>query len=393
MGDDGMTEAAGTDRRGVLKSLLALGSAVPVAGLLATAGTAAQAAPARASQDGASQAQAKLTSHQLAGQRVIYSYPGRTVPAALLQAITAGQAAGVIFFSDNVSSDAQIKSVVAQLVQAQKKSPVPAPLLLMTDQEGGEVRRLPGDPAISEKQIGASSNPGQQASKAGTAAGRNLAGVGMNVNLAPVLDVYDASGNFIDEFQRSYSSTASVVTGCGKAFITAQQKAGVAATAKHFPGLGSAAKTQNTDTGPVTLNVSLSQLRARDESPYPAAIAAGVKLIMVSWATYPALDGAHPAGLSAKVVQDELRGRLGYKGVTITDALEAGALKAFGTDAQRALLAAQAGMDLLLCSARDPGQGQAVTTALAGALDSGKLNSASFNAAVQRVTTLRGQVH
>jgi beta-N-acetylhexosaminidase len=315
------------------------------------------------------------------------------VPAALLQAITAGQAAGVIFFSDNVSSDAQIKSVVTQLVQAQKKSPVPAPLLLMTDQEGGEVRRLPGDPAMSEKQIGASSSPGQQASKAGTAAGRNLAGVGMNVNLAPVLDVYDASGNFIDEFQRSYSSTASVVTGCGKAFITAQQKAGVAATAKHFPGLGSAAKTQNTDTGPVTLNVSLSQLRARDESPYPAAIAAGVKLIMVSWATYPALDGAHPAGLSAKVVQDELRGRLGYKGVTITDALEAGALKAFGTDAQRALLAAQAGMDLLLCSARDPGQGQAVTTALAGALDSGRLNSASFNAAVQRVTTLRGQVH
>ena len=75
----------------------------------------------------------------------------------------------------------------------------------------------------------------------------------MNVNLAPVLDVYYKSGNFIDEFQRSYSSRASTVSTCGKAFITAQQRTGVAATAKHFPGLGSATTSQNTDIRPVTL--------------------------------------------------------------------------------------------------------------------------------------------
>ena len=72
----------------------------------------------------------------------------------------------------------------------------------------------------------------------------------------------------------------------------------MAATAKHFPGLGTAARSQDTDAGPVTLDVPLSQLRDRDEAPYPAAIAAGVKLIMVSWAIYPALDAARPAGLS-----------------------------------------------------------------------------------------------
>ena len=70
----------------------------------------------------------------------------------------------------------------------------------------------------------------------------------------------------------------------------------MAATAKHFPGLGSATKSQNTDTGPVTLNVSLSGLRSKDEVPYPAAIAAGVKLIMASWAVYPALDAATRPG-------------------------------------------------------------------------------------------------
>jgi beta-N-acetylhexosaminidase len=379
------TPGPGADRRSVLKSMLVLGAAAPLAGGLSGAWAAP---PGGASARGRAQAQ-QLSSQQLAGQRVIFSYSGLTVPSALLTQISAGEAAGVIFFGGNISSDAQIASVIAQLVAAQQQSPVSSPLLLMTDQEGGEVRRLPGAPVQSEKQIGASSNPAAAASAAGTGAGQNLAGVGMNVNLAPVLDVYYKSGNFIDQYQRSYSNKASTVSSCGQAFITAQQQTGVAATAKHFPGLGSATKSQNTDTGPVTLNVSLSELRSKDEVPYPAAIAAGVKLIMASWAVYPALDPSHPAGLSSTVIQSELRGRLGYQGVTITDAIEAGALTSFGTSAQRAVLAAGAGMDVLLCSAQDPTQGQSVVTALASALDSGQLNATDFNTAVQRVTALR----
>jgi len=325
----------------------------------------------------------------MAGQRVVFSYPGLTVPPALLALITAGEAAGVIFFGDNISGDAQIASVIRQLGKAQKQSPVPAPLLFMTDQEGGEVRRLPGAPVLSEKQIGQSSNPAAAAVQAGTGAGQNLAGVGLNVNLAPVLDAFYKAGNFTDPYHRSYGSNAQTVTACGKAFITAQQDTGVAATAKHFPGLGSATVSQDTDNGPVTLAVPLSGLRSRDEAPYPAAISAGVRLIMASWAIYPALDPAFPAGLSTTVIQSELRGRLGYRGVTITDALEAGALAAFGTPAQRAVLAAQAGMDLIVCAARDVAQGRDATAGLASALESGQLAPAGFAAALQRVTSLR----
>jgi beta-N-acetylhexosaminidase len=376
--DDLARPVSGPGRRDMLKKALAVGAVAPLA-------TALGRPPAETRQ----RAQAVLSSLQLAGQRVIYSYSGLTVPAALLDAIAAGQAAGVIFFGGNISGDAQIAAAIQQLVQAQQQSPVSAPLLLMTDQEGGEVRRLPGAPALSEKQIGESSDPALEASQAGTGAGQNLAGVGMNVNLAPVLDVYYKSGNFIDEYQRSYSNNAPVVTECGQAFITAQQQAGVAATAKHFPGLGSATKSQDTDTGPVTLTVSLSGLRGKDEVPYPPAIAAGVKLIMVSWAIYPALDATYPAGLSTAWVQGELRGRLGFGGVTITDAIEAGALTSFGSYGQRGVLAAQAGMDLLLCSAQDPAEGQDVTSALASALDGGQLSSTAFDAAVQRVTALR----
>ena len=120
---------------------------------------------------------------------------------------------------------------------------------------------------------------------------------------------------------------------------------------------------------------------------------AGVKLVMVSWAIYTALDAARPAGLSPTVVQSELRTRLGFQGVTATDALEAGALNAFGTTDQRAVLAAQAGMDLILCSARDVSQGETATTGLVNALASGQLDPTAFQAAVDRLNALRASLH
>ena len=335
---------------------------------------------------------ARLTTRQLAGQRIIASYAGLTPPASLLTSVRDGQLAGVIFFGENISSETQIARVIRQLRHAQAQSPVKLPLLLMTDQEGGHVRRLAGQPVLSEKQIGQSAHPVAAATAAGTGTGRTLAGVGMNVNLGPVLDAYSEPGNFIDEYQRSYSHDPAVVATLGRAFITAQQKAGVAATAKHFPGLGSAARNQDTDSGPLTLNVPLGTLHSIDEAPYPAAVSAGVKLVMVSWAIYPALDAKRPAGLSPAVIQGELRGRNRFTGVTITDALEAEALKRFGTTAQRAVTAARAGMDLILCAARDAAQAETATTALANALDRGHLGRPAFGTAVSRVTALRASL-
>src|SRR6201996_607763 len=177
----------------------------------------------------------RLSPAQLAGQRVIFSYPGLTPPAGLLDQISAGLAGGVIFFGENITGLSQIAAVVAQLKAAHAASPVRAPLLLMTDQEGGVVRRLPGEPTLSEKQIGASADPVAAAANAGAGAGRDLAGVGMNLNLAPVLDVYRQAGDFDDEFGRSYSMDPQVAAACGAAFVVAQQQLGIAATAKHFP--------------------------------------------------------------------------------------------------------------------------------------------------------------
>jgi beta-N-acetylhexosaminidase len=349
-------------------------------------GAAAQAAGA-----GPAAVIAKLSARQLAGQRVIYSYSGLTPPASLLYLIRRGEAAGVIFFSGNVSSLAQIAVVTSALERANASTlnPVRLPLLLMTDQEGGTVRRLPGAPYLSEKEIGQSASPAAQASIAGGGAAANLRGAGLNVNLAPVLDVYRTAGNFIDQYGRSYSSSAPSVNALGADFIMAQQGGGVAATAKHFPGLGAAATSQDTDVEPVTLNLPASEIRSIDEEPYKAAISAGVKLVMASWAVYPSLDRSRPAGLSSVIVQGELRKRLGFRGVTITDALEAGALHAFGTIGNRSQLAAQAGMDLLLCAGQTASEGEQALDALEGGYRDGHLSQSAFRASVTRILDLR----
>ncbi len=369
-------------RRGLIGTTAATAGAVAAAAATAAAQRAAGMVPA------STVTPTDLTPQQQAGQRVIYAYTGLTPPSSLLQTIRNGQAAGVIFFGGNISSASQLYGVAQQLQDAAQSSPVPAPLLLMTDQEGGQIRRLPGAPVSSEKQIGSSADPVSAATDAGTSAGENLLSAGVNVNLAPVLDVYRRSGDFLDQYGRSYSTDPAVCRDAGSAFISAQQATGVAATAKHFPGLGAAAADENTDAVPVTLNVSLTNLHAIDELPYPAAISAGVKLVMASWAVYPALDPNRPAGLSPTIIQQELRGRLGFTGVTVTDAIGAGALGAYGTTGQRAVLAARAGMDLILASA-STSQGDDAVAGLADALQSGALDQAGFTAAMQRVTALR----
>jgi beta-N-acetylhexosaminidase len=119
-----------------------------------------------------------------------------------------------------------------------------------------------------------------------------------------------------------------------------------------------------------------------------------VKLVMTSWATYPALDPARPAGLSPIVLQSELRHRLGFRGVTITDGIEAGSLQSFGSLARRSVLAAGAGADLILCAATNPARnspqdGITALRALATAISSGQLDLASARQAAARILALR----
>lgn len=323
------------------------------------------------------------------GHHIIYSYPGAEPPEELHDLISEGKVGGIIIFGENVADN--LSSIVESVQSTYKQSPSYSgyPLLIMTDQEGGEVVRLPGGPAMSAKQVGDSADLSGIAIETGQQAAKALKAYQMNSNLAPVLGVYREAGDFLDNDGRSYGNTSETVGTCVSSFISAQQGAGIIATAKHFPGLGAASTEENTDERPVTIDITLDELHSIDEAPYRQAISAGVDMVMNSWALYPALDSKYPSGLSKAWIQDELCGRLGFKGVTITDAIEAGALEAFGDDPARAVLASQAGMDIILASGRNVTQGKAITDALVAALGDGSLSKTSFGDATRRILDVR----
>jgi len=142
----------------------------------------------------------------------------------------------------------------------------------------------------------------------------------------------------------------------------------------------------------VTLWDHLDRIRTLDEQPYRSAIAAGVKLVMLDWAVYPHIGSRRPAGLSSTVMEGELRNRLGFTGVTETDAIEAGAPRAFGSIGGRSVQAAVAGDDLILAASQQVSEGLAAVRALVAAHRDGRLSQADFRASAARIIALRSSL-
>jgi beta-N-acetylhexosaminidase len=153
---------------------------------------------------------ARLGAEQLAGQRVAFAYDGTAPPRALLRRIERGRAAGVVLFSRNVGRPAQLRRTLARLQRAARRSPVPLPVLVMVDQEGGPVQRLPGGPLRSAAAVGATRDA-RVARSDGRAAGAALRAVGANVDLAPVADVCRGGGALARE-RRCYGGRPATVT-------------------------------------------------------------------------------------------------------------------------------------------------------------------------------------
>jgi beta-N-acetylhexosaminidase len=207
--------------------------------------------------------------------------------------------------------------------------------------------------------------------------------VGVNVDLAPVLDVARPGGT-IAGTDRGFASDAAGVEATAVPFATGLQDLGVAATAKHFPGLGAAA--ENTDFAVQRIDLPRSTLRAVDERPYRRFIAAGGRLVMLSTAIYPAFS-PKPAAFARPVATGELRRRLGFDGVSITDALESAAVRDFGGPAAAARAATAAGTDLLLFA--DYRASAAAEDALLRQLRRSPSGRAAFEASAGRVLGLR----
>jgi beta-N-acetylhexosaminidase len=326
---------------------------------------------------------AGLSDAQLAGQRLVVGFEGTSAPGFVLDRIARGELGGVILFSRNIRSRGQLRSLTASLQRAAATAPGNSKLLVMVDQEGGQVSRVPGPPRRSPAQV-ARSDSTAVARHEGRATGRNLTSVGINVDLAPVVDVA-RSGTNMDKLGRSYGGDTGVVSRLAGAFASGLRASGVMSCAKHFPGLGLARGDEDFHLNRIT--EPLDQLRTIDEPPFTAA---GTQLVMVSTGIYPALDST-PALFSRRITTGELREQLGFGGTAITDDLEVPAMSRTGSPGERAVDAAAAGNDILLF-AQSPGAGFTAASALQRALGSGKLDRTEFTTSARRVLDLRSRV-
>jgi len=323
-----------------------------------------------------------LPAPQLAGQRIVTGLSGTSISPRLREAIRAGRVAGVVLFTGNFPSRAQGQRLIARLQAIPRPPKLRDPLLVMTDQEGGLVKRLSGAPTASAREMG--ERAAAFSARQGRRTAANLRDVGVNVDLAPVLDV-ERPGGVIEETERSFGATAARVEATAIPFAEALQAGGVAATGKHFPGFGAA--RENTDFSVERIDLSKRELRAVDEQPYAAFAAAGGEVVMLSTAIYPAFSD-DPAAFTRAIATGELRNRLGFEGVTVTDALETPAVDHFGGTAEAAVAGVRAGADLLLYASL--GRAERAWKVLVAKLRGGGLERTEFERAAQRVLDLRG---
>jgi len=272
----------------------------------------------------------ELSLKQQVGQLVVLRFQGTTAPRYVKDALENRWTSGVILFGDNITDSAQLKTLNRSLRKASGKvTPI-----ISTDQEGGDIRNLKWAPP----QVGqARQVPGRDAKAAAQALKAN----GLNVTLAPVVDVPSVANAAMGG--RAFSRDATTVARATKAAIEGWRAGGVAATAKHFPGLGGT--TTNTDQGSASIPGAPT---AQDLEPFKAAIAAKVPLIMSSNARYPRLDPDRIAAQSPKVLDGLLRTELEYEGVIITDSIEAAAVRATGETEEIAVRSVRAGNDIVL---------------------------------------------
>ena len=339
--------------------------------------------PASHSSARASAAPPALTLRQAVGQHMIFAYDGLTPPAALRRRIARGEAAGVIIFARNVRSAGQLRAAMRGLQAIRRPAGLRVPLIVMADQEGGPVRRIPGAPARAAAEVGSAA----QARSDGAAAARTLRAAGVNMDLAPVADV-GRPGSALTRERRTYGGSPGAVAGRASAFAAGLRRGGVRATAKHFPGFGAAAV--NTDNAAQRIDTPLATLRGTDLPPFARLIDDGVDAVMLSTAVYPALDD-RPAAFSSPWVTGELRDRLGFRGVAITDDLGTPAVAAFGSNRARAVLAVEAGIDLPLFSASYQAGAQAAEGLLAAAGDA-RLDASALREQARRVLALRARI-
>jgi len=328
-----------------------------------------------------------LTLAQAVGQKLMLSFIGSEPPPAVLALLKEQHIAGfTLFRHHNAQNPAQVRALTTALQQAAREAGQP-PLLIGIDQEGGTLLALPGATRFPGNLALGATRSAELARRAGLALGKELAALGINVDYAPVCDVNVNPKNPVVG-PRSFGEDPALVGRLAAAMIDGLQTAGVAATAKHFPGHGDTAIDSH-QSAP-SLPHAEDRLRRVELPPFAAAMQAGVKLMMTGHLSLPNFEGLDdlPATLSPKILRGLLRGELGYTGVIITDAMDMHAIHQGPGLMIDSVTAVNAGCDLLLLSA-EQNNDRSVYSALLQAAERRLLDQADVLASAERVLGLK----
>jgi beta-N-acetylhexosaminidase len=323
-----------------------------------------------------------MTLKEKLGQLVMAGFEGTRSSKAITRLVASTRVGGVILFRRNVENPVQVLSLTRSLQRAAPR----APLFIAVDQEGGRVSRLP--PPFT--QFPAAAVLGKRKSVSltyavGEAMGRELAAVGINMNMAPVLDVNTNAANPIIG-DRAFGDSPIVVEEHGLALMVGLQDRRVIACGKHFPGHGATSADSHLELPEVV--APLRDLERTHLRPFEHAIANRLAAVMTAHVRYPALDKREPATLSKKILTNLLRRAMGFDGLVVTDALEMKAISDRYDVAAAAFKAFQAGADLLLYCENPDAPAEAID-ALATAVKRGRLSEARVDQSLNRVLRLK----
>lgn len=328
-----------------------------------------------------------MSPETLIGQLFMVGFYGTTPSPEIVEMIQQHHVGGIILFSRNVQNAQQVLELTQSLQRLAKEAGHQTPLLIAIDQENGMVQRLkhgttqlPGNMALG------ATDSEQLAYDVALATGRELNALGINMNLAPVVDVNNNPANPVIGV-RSFGEEASLVGRLGAAQVRGYREAGVISTLKHFPGHGDTAVDSHLSL-PVVPH-TMQRLEAIELIPFKECIDAGADCVMTAHVAFPALTGdTQPATLSPIVLRDLLRQRLGFNGVIISDCLEMNAISTTVGVADGSVQTLQAGTDLVLVSHHALLQREAIA-AVRTALEKGELSLELLQQAAQRVRKLK----
>lgn len=330
---------------------------------------------------------ASLSLEEKIGQMFMIGFEGQEPDEHVISAISDKHAGAVILFGRNVGSLEQVRALTASLQALASEAGHPAGLLIATDQEGGDIKRIasigPNYPQLMIEEMG--DIAATTAQNDAWSAAKDLQDIGVNTNLAPVVDVSSGWGTVMDA--RSYGEEPAIVADLGAAAVKGYNGATTISCPKHFPGLGYA----DGDSEEVlpTLNASRAELDERELVPFQAVIDDGAPMIMVAHLVAPSLDDdATPASMSSPMINGLLRDEMGFNGVVITDDLEMGAVTDSWTVGEAAVNAVAAGADMLII-AHTAGEQDNAYEALREAVQSGEISEERIDQSVARILGMK----